>query len=139
MGTQLPSPKRGRAPKFLAHVYCGQMAGWIKMLLSMEVGLGPGHIVLDGEPAPPIKGHSPPKKNYAILTKTVNAYLSSISYCTQTCSCHSYTKETLRRSCTFKQLHLTCHLYLNDMNGQSPPDFIVFQHQQPISTTAVSL
>jgi len=27
---------------------------------STKVGLGPGHIVLDGEPAPSPKGHSPP-------------------------------------------------------------------------------
>ena len=33
-------------------VYCGQTAGWIKMKLGMEVGLSPGHIVLDGDPAP---------------------------------------------------------------------------------------
>jgi len=32
-------------------VYCGQMVGWIKMKLDMQVGLGPGHIVLDGDPA----------------------------------------------------------------------------------------
>jgi len=38
-------------------VYCGQMVGWIKMKLGMQVGLGPGHMVLDGDPAPP-----PPKK-----------------------------------------------------------------------------
>ena len=39
-------------------LYCGQTVGWIKMKLGMEVGLVPGHIVLDGEwdPAPP-----PPK------------------------------------------------------------------------------
>jgi len=31
------------------------------MKLGMQVGLGPGHIVLDGDPAPsPLKGHSPP-------------------------------------------------------------------------------
>ena len=31
------------------------------MPLGMEVGLGPGHIVLDGDPAPlPKKGQSPP-------------------------------------------------------------------------------
>ena len=31
------------------------------MKLGMQVGLGPGHIVLDGGPAPPPpKGHSPP-------------------------------------------------------------------------------
>ena len=35
-----------------AHVYCGQMARWIKMPLGMEVGLGPGNTVLDGDPAP---------------------------------------------------------------------------------------
>ena len=35
--------------------------GWIKMKLGMQVGLGAGHIVLDGDPAPPPpKGHSPP-------------------------------------------------------------------------------
>jgi len=33
-------------------VYCGQTVGWIKMKLCMKVGLGPGHIVLDGDPAP---------------------------------------------------------------------------------------
>jgi len=30
-------------------VYCGQTVGWIKMPLGMEVGLGPGDIVLDGD------------------------------------------------------------------------------------------
>ena len=29
------------------------------MKLGMEVGLDPGHIALDGDPAPPKKGHSP--------------------------------------------------------------------------------
>jgi len=33
-------------------VYCGQTAGWIKMVLGMEVGLSPGDFVLDGDPAP---------------------------------------------------------------------------------------
>jgi len=36
----------------------GPTAGWIKMQLGTEVGLGPGDIVLDGNPAPPKKGHS---------------------------------------------------------------------------------
>jgi len=50
-------PNRGdSSPHFSAHVYCGQMAGWIKMPLGMELGIGLGHIVLDGDPA------SPPKK-----------------------------------------------------------------------------
>ena len=61
MGTQLPLPKGGKVPSpILAHVYCDQMAGWIKMTLGMEVGLGPGHIVLDGDPAPSTKRRRSP-------------------------------------------------------------------------------
>jgi len=62
MGTKLPSSKRGRSPlPNFRPVYCGQTAGWIKMALRMEVGLGPGHMVLDGDPAPiPKKGTQPP-------------------------------------------------------------------------------
>jgi len=45
MGTQSPSQKGGRA----LHFCCGQTAGWIKMALGLEVGLGPGHIVLGGD------------------------------------------------------------------------------------------
>ena len=41
-------------------VYCGQTVGRIKMKLGLQVGLGPGHIVLGGDPGPPpLKGHSP--------------------------------------------------------------------------------
>jgi len=54
MGTQLRLPQKGAEPppQFLAHVYCGQTAGWIKVALGIEVGLGPGNIVLDGDTAP---------------------------------------------------------------------------------------
>ena len=45
----------------VTRVYCGQMVSWIRMPLGMQVDLGPGHIVLDGDPAPPpSKGHCPP-------------------------------------------------------------------------------
>jgi len=41
-------------------VYYGQTVGWIKTKLGMEVGLVPGHIVLDGDPAPlPKRGTAP--------------------------------------------------------------------------------
>ena len=41
-------------------VHCGQTVGRIKMKLGMQVGLGPGHIVLDGDPAPlPRRGTAP--------------------------------------------------------------------------------
>jgi len=33
-------------------LHCGQTVGWIKMKLGMQVGLGPGHTVLDGDTAP---------------------------------------------------------------------------------------
>ena len=36
-------------------VYCGQTVVWIKILLGMEVGLCPGNIVVDGDPAPPME------------------------------------------------------------------------------------
>jgi len=39
-------------------VYCGQTVGWIKMPRGAEAGLGPGGILLDGDP--PRKGHSSP-------------------------------------------------------------------------------
>ena len=52
----LPPQKGGRAPpQFSAHVYCGQMAGWIMMPLATEVGLCPGDFVFDVHPAPPEK------------------------------------------------------------------------------------
>jgi len=56
-----PSSKGGGAPKFSAHVYCGQTAGWMKLVLGMEVGLSPGDFMLDGYPVSfPQKGAEPP-------------------------------------------------------------------------------
>ena len=44
----------------LTFVHCGQTVGRIKVKLGVQVGLGPGHIVLDGDPAPILpKGYSP--------------------------------------------------------------------------------
>jgi len=40
-------------------VYCGQTVGRIKMKLGMQVGLGPGHDVLDGTTSPPQRGTAP--------------------------------------------------------------------------------
>jgi len=62
-------PANGHSPQFLAHVCCGQTAGWIKMLTYLvgEVDLDPGVIVLDEDPAPPNKGHSPPPNFFPCL------------------------------------------------------------------------
>jgi len=57
-----PYPKGAQPPIF------GQCPLWpngwrrrgTKMPLSMEVGLGPGDFVFDGDPAPPEKGHTHP-------------------------------------------------------------------------------
>ena len=59
-GDPAPQKKGTTAIQFLAHVYCGQTAGWIKTPLGMEVGLGPDDVVLDGNPAPPKRGTVPP-------------------------------------------------------------------------------
>ena len=49
-------------------VYCGQTAVWIKMPLGMEVGLGHGQIVLDGDPAP-LKVSTPTFRPMSIVAK----------------------------------------------------------------------
>ena len=42
-------------------VHCGQTVGRVKMKLCMQIGIGPGHIVLDGDPDPsPKRGSAPP-------------------------------------------------------------------------------
>jgi len=78
MGGSSTLPKKGTEPppQFSAHVYCGQTAGWIKMTLGTEVGLGPGHTVLDGAQLPsPKKGAEPPPQFLAHF------------YCGQTAGC----------------------------------------------------
>ena len=45
-GDPYPPTERGTAvPHFSDHVYCGQMAGWIKMPLGTKVGLA-AHVTL---------------------------------------------------------------------------------------------
>ena len=53
-GPRFPFPKKGaeHLPKFLAHFYCRQTAGCIKMPLGMELGLSPGDFVFDADQAP---------------------------------------------------------------------------------------
>jgi len=60
-GPRFLSPKRGQSPKFSSDVYCSQTAGWMKLVLDMDVGLSPGDFVLDGDPVlpPQQRGQSP--------------------------------------------------------------------------------
>jgi len=50
--TPSPLQKGHTLIHFLAHVYFGQTAGWIKVPLGTEVNLGAGDVVLDGVAAP---------------------------------------------------------------------------------------
>ena len=62
--------KKGTHPtQFLAHVYCGQTAGFMKTPLGTEVDLGTGHIVLDVVPAVRERGTaaSPPSFRRCLL------------------------------------------------------------------------
>jgi len=45
-------------------VYCGQTVGQIMMKLGTQVGFGPGHIVLDGDPAPPPQRGAEPRSQF---------------------------------------------------------------------------
>jgi len=44
-GDPAPPPLKGHSPQFLANVRCGQTAGWTKIPLGMEIGLGLGDFV----------------------------------------------------------------------------------------------
>jgi len=59
-GLSYPQKKGTPTPPNIWPVYCGQMAGWMKTPLSTEVDLGPGHIILDGVPAPAKGAQQPP-------------------------------------------------------------------------------
>jgi len=60
-GPSSPPLQRGTDLQFSAHICCGQMARWIKMLLGRKVDLDTSDIVLNGGPSsPPQKrGQSP--------------------------------------------------------------------------------
>jgi len=50
--------------------YCGQTVGWIKMKLSVQVDLSPGHIVLDRDPAHlPQRGTAPNFRPISVVNK----------------------------------------------------------------------
>jgi len=76
MRPRSPSPKGGGAPQFSAHVYYGQTVGWMKLVLGMEVGLGPGDFVLAGDPAPLLqKGAEPPSSIFGPFLLWPNGWM----------------------------------------------------------------
>ena len=72
-----PRKKHNYPTQFLAHVYCGQMAGWMKTPLGTEVDLGPGHTVLDRVPAPARGARQLPLFRPMSIVDTV----AHLSYC----------------------------------------------------------
>ena len=72
-----PEKRHSPFPQFLAHVYCGQTAEWMKTPLGTEVELGPGHIVLDGVPAPSERATTAPPFRLMSVVATV----AHLSYC----------------------------------------------------------
>ena len=82
MGTQLPPEKRAHRhthpTQFLAHVYCGQTAGWMMTPLGTEVDLVPGDRVLDGVPALHERGTAVPP---SFRPMSIVATVAHLSYC----------------------------------------------------------
>jgi len=76
-GDPAPLPQKGHSPPFLAHVCCGQTAGWMKMPLGME-DFGPGHIVLDGVQLSPERGTAAPLFSVHVC---YGQMVTHLSYC----------------------------------------------------------
>jgi len=55
-----PPPLKGHSRQFSANVRCGQTAGWTKMPLGMEVGLGPATLCSMVIQLAPEKRHTHP-------------------------------------------------------------------------------
>jgi len=74
------TPRKGHThpTQFLAHVYCGQTAGWMKTTLGTEVDLGPGHIVLDGVLALRKRGTAAPSPSFRPMS--IVATVAHLSY-----------------------------------------------------------
>ena len=75
------------------------------MPLGVEVGLGPGHIVLDGDPAPPRKGAQQPPtfRSMSIVAKRspISATVELLYQCKIADGCKS-----LVRVCEFWNLYI---------------------------------
>jgi len=110
-GPRYPQKKGTPTPtQFLVHVYCGQMAGWMKTPLGTEVDLGPGHIVLDGVYSSRERGIAAP-------------LLSAHVYCG-----HGRPSQLLLRSCYCGQTAGSINMPLDMEVGLSPGDFVLHSY-----------
>ena len=137
-GNPAPSPLKRHSPPFSVNVRCGQTAGWTKMALSMEVGLGPGDFVSDWDPATPRKEGTP----------TPTKFLAHV-YCGQTAG---WMKTLLATEVDLGPGHIVLDgvSALRERGTAAPPNFsahVYYSHGRPsqlllsscISSSAFSL
>jgi len=72
-----PTKKKWHSPRFSAHVYCGQTAGWITFGTEVGLVLGPGDIGVRWGPAAPKTGHARQFSAHIYCGQTV----AHLSYC----------------------------------------------------------
>jgi len=102
--------------QFLAYVYSGQMAGWMKRPLGAEVDLGAGHIVLDGVSAPAKGALQPPIFGPCLLWPR---------------SPISATAELLLKLATIRQMTAWIKMSLGMSLGLGPGDFVLYGDPAP--------
>jgi len=75
-------------PVCITLVHCGQTVGRINVKLGKQAGLGPGDIVLDGDPAPlPKEGGEPPSPQFSDIFGRRFVKRFALSYRTVVLSC----------------------------------------------------
>ena len=67
-----PEKRTQPLTQFLAHIYFGQMVGWIEMPPGTEVNVGSGDVVLDGVAAPPKRCTAPCFRFLSIVAKRLD-------------------------------------------------------------------
>ena len=106
-------------------VHCGQSAGWIKMKLGTKVGLGSGHTVLDGDPAPPPERGIAPnfRPMYVVAKRLVKA------------RCHLVRRQAAAQA-------TLCYMGTQlPQSGTAPPNIgpvCIVAKRSPISATVLS-
>jgi len=84
----------------------GQTVAWIKMLLGMEVGLAPGHTVLDGDTAPTFRHMSVVAKRSPISV-TAELFFLQRAQCSHCKRCISYSNSVCPSVCPSVRLSVT--------------------------------
>jgi len=77
MGTPLAPllPKRWHSPPIFWPVRCGQMAGWIKMVVDAEVDVSPGDFVFHRDPAVSRKKDEAPSRIFSTFLLQPNGWI----------------------------------------------------------------